>query len=1164
MAARFFTWRRALVGFVILVALGGAAAVYVWNKPRLPQPGTERYEQYVEAFQLGVAALDADVPQVAEENLNRAVQLVPEEPAGWADRGLLFLRTARFDDAAKDLERARQLAPDNPDIQKLLGLLYERRQNLPQSIIHLRQAVNGDPRDIEALYRLARLLDQQHEPGSDKEYQRLMEQILVVQPNNLQVLLERLRVAQQLGDRKAVDETLARLKKLAPLWTEPTRNAFGELEKSLAEQPAEVTGAMLQFANLLRGEPGYQRSFTAVDPRDALAGASLQTFLRLAAVKHAPAPPDTELTFKPEPIAAHADGRWNVALPVWLHDNTGQPTLAFANARELRLGNAGPLPAFPVEREGLLAIDWNNDFRMDFLLAGANGLRFYQQQSDGSFQDVTAKTGLPADVLGGKYRAAWAADVDLDGDLDIIVARESGPPLLLRNNFDGTFTPQPIFPEVDGLRAFVWADFDNDGAADAALIDAQGHLHVYANERSGQFRKWPVAPPDRGFLGLTVADVNDDGVLDIIGFTTDGALLRISDRDKRAAWDVAEIGQWHPPAAGTPGPGGVRIIAADFDNNGSLDLLVSGPSASALFLAKGVDSFQEITTPLPGRIMAAADLNGDGRVDLLSMDNDGRPIRLLNSGAKNYNWQAVRPQASHQEVKGDNRINSFGIGGEIEIRTGTHVVKQPIAGPVVHFGLGERKRADVVLIRWPNATSQVEFNTPADQAVVAEQRLKGSCPFLFAWNGERYGFVTDFLWSTPLGMYINGQDNGAFLQTTEWVKIGGDQLVPRFGVYDLRVTANLLEVHYYDYLGLTVVDHPPGTQMFVDERFSMTPSEPTFHLTERPHAIAKAWDHHGKDATAEVWAVDGIYLDRCGRGEYQGITEDHWVEVDLGDEAPKEGPLWLVATGWIHPTDSSVNFAINQGTHTPPHALTLEVPDGKGGWKVGRDKLGFPAGKNKTMLIRLDGIEGQGVTRHFRLRTNMEIFWDALQYAAGADDSQAVRKTLTAPDAILQYRGILEMRQANKSSPELPDYDRVVARGQYWRDQIGYYTRYCDVRELLEKIDDRYVILCAGDELVLRFRAPPNPPEGWKRDFIWACDGWTKDGDLNTRFGKYVLPLPAHDRKSYNTPPGRLEDDPVFRRFPKDWQNWHTRFVAPTYYERGLRNFRGTETRSEP
>ena len=155
------------------------------------------------------------------------------------------------------------------------------------------------------------------------------------------------------------------------------------------------------------------------------------------------------------------------------------------------------------------------------------------------------------------------------------------------------------------------------------------------------------------------------------------------------------------------------------------------------------------------------------------------------------------------------------------------------------------------------------------------------------------------------------------------------------------------------------------------------------------------------------------------------------------------------------------------------------------------------------------------------------------------------------------------MTQANPSSPELPHYDQIVSRGQYWRDLIGYHTRYGDVSELVQKVDDRYAILCGGDEVAFQFKVPPVPPTGWKRDFVWVADGWVKDGDYNTRFGKTVLPLPAHDMRSYDVPPQQLEDDPVYRRFPKDWETYHTRYMTPWRYEQGLRNFRSPDVPSE-
>ncbi|HWB11164.1 MAG TPA: FG-GAP-like repeat-containing protein [Pirellulales bacterium] len=1149
--------KRSTFGVLLTVVLlvAGAIGYVLWSQSRLPAPGSPEYEQYVDAFQVGVAALDADVPQMAEESLTQAVKIIPEEPAAWADRGIVYLRSSRLKEAAHDLNEATRLAPDDPQIQKLVGLLEQLRGRYGEAVTWLERAVEHDPQDIRALYLLTQVVEQEHKEGSEARHQQLLERVLELRPNNLRVLTDYLRLAVRRSDEKAVQDGLARLKRLSPGWSKAAQEELLKVEERLGEKlgPSGVS-RVLGLANLLKAEPGFLRDAIEVSPPNELVGDSLQTFLRLAPVRPAPAAPDADLRFAAEPMPDAPDGAWRHMLAIWLNGK-GEPETFLVNDAEIRrIGSDVVLPA-QLKPTSLTPIDWNNDLRTDLVVSGEGGLRFYQQQEDGGFQDVTAQIALGDDVLHANFDGALAADVDLDGDLDLLLARGDDSPLFLRNNFDGTFTPSPIFESVKGAQRFVWADFDHDGAPDAALLDRSGQLSVFANEHSASFRPWPVEPPQTKFSAFTAADANDDGVFDIVAIDQEGRLSCISDKDKRAAWDVKELAVWEGMDGDQPAIVD-RLLAGDFDNNGAVDLLVSTNDGSRIWLKEAGGKFRQLGSELPPRIQAAADLRGQGRLDLLALDDAGKPFRLVNSGKKNYHWQNVRPQATQDKAEGDNRINSFGIGGTIELRTGTHVVKQPIDAPVVHFGLGERKQADVTRIVWPNGAFQAEFKTPIDEVVLAVQRLKGSCPFLFAFDGQRMAFVSDFMWSTPLGMYINAADKGGFLQTTDWVKVPGQSVARRDGKYELRVNANLWETHFFDHLALIAVDHPAETEMFVDERFFMEPSEPAFYLTEPPQTVAAARDHLGRDASQEISAVDDVYLDRCGRGAYQGLTRDHWVEVDLGPDAPETGPLWLVARGWIHPTDSSINYALGQGRHDAPRGLSLEVPDSQGGWTVAHDRLGFPAGKNKTMLVRLDGLGGNAqVPRRFRLRTNMEIYWDWIAYARPRDDAPREPRRLSPEKADLRFRGILAMTQANRSSPELPDYDRLVATGQYWRDLIGYHTRHGDIRELIESVDDRYAIVTAGDEIVLEFAAPPDPRPGWKRDFIWVADGWVKDGDFNTRFGKTVLPLPAHDMNDYVTPPGELEDDPVYRRQRADWQTYHTRYVTPYAFERGLRGF---------
>ncbi|HET9831531.1 MAG TPA: hypothetical protein VFP91_07475, partial [Vicinamibacterales bacterium] len=385
------------------------------------------------------------------------------------------------------------------------------------------------------------------------------------------------------------------------------------------------------------------------------------------------------------------------------------------------------------------------------------------------------------------------------------------------------------------------------------------------------------------------------------------------------------------------------------------------------------------------------------------------------------------------------------------------------------------------------------------------------------------------------------------------------QLVARDGVYDVRITAELWETHFVDHVSLRVVDHPVDQEVFVDERFARDAPSRAAHALTHPRPVAQAWDDHGRDVTDLVASRDGRYLATFERGAYQGIAKDHFVEIDLGDpeRVALRQPRWLVANGWIYPTDSSINVAIGQ-QNLQPHGLSLEAQDERGRWIVVTPDLGFPAGKNKTILIDLAPIARAGIAhpRHIRLRTNLEVYWDRLAIADDSSDAVQMSTTkLVSASAELRFRGFSKTDHARRDVPETPRYDQIANVAQRWRDLVGYYTRFGDVRELLSAVDDRYVIMNAGDELRLSFPAPAPPKPGFARDFVLIGDGWVKDGDYNTTASSTVEPLPRHGHPEYKGNDRReaIEDDPVFRAHPADWQTYHTRFVDPRAFLSGLR-----------
>ena len=823
-------------------------------------------------------------------------------------------------------------------------------------------------------------------------------------------------------------------------------------------------------------------------------------------------------------------------------------SVVWVDATNLHVGNDLVLP-FPAAAAGELpphaiaGADLNYDFKTDLVAATAGGVRIYRQIDSRHFTDVTSETKLDAKTINGVYTGAWAFDVDLDGDLDIILGVPQGEPLVLRNNGDGTFTTMHSFKGVDGLLSFAAADIDGDGTPDVAMTDRNGRLTVFRNERLGEYRRRDVPESVGQVRAVAAADVNGDGLPDFIVLRNDFTIARLSSKLDGEGWDIVELTR----AARPTGPSGsIDLAVADFDNNGALDLAVG----NQVFLSDG-KRFIATGNQAAGSISAIADLNADGRLDILSLNEGGHALELLNHGDKSYHWQTIRTRAAH--ATGDQRINSFGIGGEMELRADLLTQKQIITSPILHFGLGEHTAVDFARIVWPNGFVQAEFALKPDQAVLAQQRLKGSCPFLFTWDGERMRFVKDTApWSPALGLHINAQQVAGIYQTQEWFKIPGADMAPRDGYYDLRVTAEYWETFYIDHYSLLVVDHPKGTQIYSDERFAVPPPPLKIYATKDPKPFLRATDDNGQDASEAVCALDGRYLDNFGRGQYQGVTRDHWVELQLPEDAPKTGSLYLIAHGWMHPSDGTTNIALSQNSVPHPEGLSIEVPDRNGRWAPVRKGLGFPAGRMKTIVLDMGGIFQPGAERKLRLRTNLEIYWDKLEWAPCVRSESLKPVHLDLASADLEFRGFSDMKQANASSPEIPDYNNVVADGQRWRDMQGYFTRYGDVRELLDKIDDRMVLTNAGDELRLKFAAQPPAPAGWLRDYIMVGDGWIKDGDYNSVFSKTVLPLPYHGMKDYTLRPTTLEDDPAYRLHPSDWQTYHTRYITPTNFVTAL------------
>jgi hypothetical protein len=661
------------------------------------------------------------------------------------------------------------------------------------------------------------------------------------------------------------------------------------------------------------------------------------------------------------------------------------------------------------------------------------------------------------------------------------------------------------------------------------------------NLRGGRFaEKKAGLPADGAIRSAATGDLDADGRLDLVWWRADGAFLARNRGD----------GTFGPPRA-LPSAG--KPILADFDNDGFLDIfLAPGEGAAAVVRGDGAGAFARWDVgPLPPASDAEpVDFDGDGDVDIALVTPGGEAKLLENRGGNANGWLDVTLEGL---PTGSAKVNRAGYGSELELKAQDLYVYRVASRPVTHLGLGSRRKAEVLRVMWTNGIPQNEVS-PRTRALVREvQQLKGSCPFLYAFDGRKWRFVTDVLGNSPLGLLYDGVHQ-APADTREWLLVEGGLLSPsEGGRLSLEVTEELWEVGYLDLVEVAALDHPRGVELVTSSAAMTPPPFPEDRILTISRALApRAIDGSGRDRSEEIAARDGVYLGGFAPTRYQGIVESHDLVLEL-PQARRAKNVMLYLTGWIFYSDTSIQVSLSQrgsaDSKLLPSGPVLEVPDGRGGWKVALPAMGFPAGKTKTMPVDLSAVLVRDDPR-VRIRTNLAIYWDRIVYTA--DDVPAEVRVSRAPltSARLAFRGFSRRVRESAEGPHLFLHDDVETTPR-WADMSGLYTRYGDVRELVTAADDRYVVFQGGDAIRIDADASrlPRLPPGWERDWLVVLDGWEKDGDENTVAGQTVEPLPFHgqDDSRYG------EDQPEPTALRELRERWLTRREGPEKFRDWIR-----------
>ena len=233
----------------------------------------------------------------------------------------------------------------------------------------------------------------------------------------------------------------------------------------------------------------------------------------------------------------------------------------------------GPMAVAPGV-DAVLAADLNYDFRTDLVVASPTGVAFLRQGADGRFTNVTRETGLPATITGAPACAVWAADVDTDGDLDVVLAPASGAPLLLRNNGDGTFAVQAPFAGVAERPRLRLGRPRRRGRARRRVPRRRRPRPRLLNLRGGAFQRRAGAATAAAVAAIVAARGDRRRDLRPRRRSTRRRSDRRCCRARRRARGARTALVAVDDAPTRPRVAGGRVDAADLDNNGAVDLIV--------------------------------------------------------------------------------------------------------------------------------------------------------------------------------------------------------------------------------------------------------------------------------------------------------------------------------------------------------------------------------------------------------------------------------------------------------------------------------------------------------------------------------------------------------------------------------------------------------------
>jgi Flp pilus assembly protein TadD len=1084
----------------------------------------------IRAMNLGVARMNQYNYDGAVQAFEEALRLDPSLVDARVNLAIALFNRGRRTDL--DLDRAQQLLasvleqqPDHLRALYFLAIAEQHHGHAAVAIPLLESVLAQRPKDGAAWYLLGLCRQRLGQPAEAELLKAVQ-----FRPNLVSAYYRLWQLASEAGDTDRAQSYLARFKSLreSPLGESielPQYNSMGELAQvePFPSQPSSLTRARYQAG-----------------PWKRIATASASTSSPVPVVlAHSAHPSAAPSSFPAAAVAADLNGDGYLDLVLAQSDRDGSFGISLLLGQPDRSWHDATAPsglALAKPIQSIAVGDLDNDGNLDLLLLTEHQADVYQGAGDGTFSPWISLQ--PPDTRPTLLRSALLLDADHDGDLDVILVGQDRL-WLCNNNADRTFTLEPLAPTSAQANLDLVLAGDVDLDRDLDLIALGRPAQLWLNDLLGAYRPAHfAAEPIHANLGGVLQDLNGDGWLDLLTLDSASAQPALHLGDGHGTFQLDEAFSAVAEAARSWGE--IRALrVADIDLDGDLDVVLVADHGH-LLLNDGRGRFvlcpQVWSFPAPpDGVVELLDVNGDMVADLLcrfTVENSTRWFVAAGQLTPPSTALALAPTGLRGR-DGRTRSPASGTGTLITVRAGLNeqtVLYTGVNGSpnqshmACVFGLNGAPVADYVRLLWTDGVMQVETDLLSGQVhPIAElQRKISSCPVLFAWNGSRMKFITDFAGVGGLGYFVGPGECGQ-PQVLEHIKIEPDQLEPRNGIYDLRITEPMEETAYIDRLELQAVDHPAHWRVFPDERASAL-HPPSHDLLVLPTVIepVTATNRHGDDCTELVQHTDRRYahqpaLDR----RFIGFCEPHTLLLDFGRQLAHIQPddrLFLFISGCIEYPYSQTVYAASQA-NIFWQAISVERRHADGPWETLIAEGGWPGGMGRTFTLDLTG-HTWGDAAQLRLTTNLEIYYDQVYIAQDIGAANVQIRTVPLQRAHLQRLGFPLEYSPDGRLPTLYDYDFIEASATF-HTLKGAYTRYGPVEELIREFDDQYVLVGPGDEIALEFDATALPaiPPHHVRSFILVSHAYCKDMDLYTATPQTLEPLPFRSMSRYPYPP---------------------------------------------